>query len=292
MPIPRSILGRYQLAKMSDQKNDKKETTTERKKSNEHRIEVINVDDVPVAVYQPNESVANGSLAVWIPYLGGNKETGIHELQQLASAGYVALSLDPWQHGDRTGTKNPSIRTRVFKDFRAIMWPILGITTLDTYRIIDWAIRTYNLKGNVVAGGVSMGGDIAIALAGIDQRISKVAAIASTPDWTRPGMTDVLDNKKIIEQGRPTPFGEWLYKHLNPMTNRAAYFRAPAMHLELGTIDTHIAPEAALKFKEALNKECPAAAQAIHISLNEGRNHLSLIQNRSIAERAIDFLIN
>jgi len=279
---------------MSNQKSNKKQTTTRKKNNdtNEQRLEFINIDDVPVAFCRPNKNVACGSLAVWIPYLGGNKETGIRELQQLAAAGYFALSLDPWQHGDRKGTKTPSLRTRVFKEFRANMWQILGITTLDTYRVIDWAIETHNLNGNVVAGGVSMGGDIAIALAGIDQRISKVAAIASTPDWTRPGMTDVLDPKKIIEQGNPTPFGEWLYKLLNPMTNRGAYFRAPAMHLELGAIDTHIAPEGALRFKKALNKECPAAAKAITIILNENCNHLSLIQKHSIVKRAVDFLIS
>lgn len=166
--------------------------TLTRKISEEKKagMEFVNVDDIPVAFCRPDERVANGSLAVWLPYLGGNKETGIRELQQLAAAGFFALSLDPWQHGDRKGSKTSSLRTRVFKEFRVIMWPILGITTLDTYRVIDWAIATYDLRGNIVAGGVSIGGDIAIALAGIDKRICRVAAIASTPEWTHPGMTD------------------------------------------------------------------------------------------------------
>ena len=114
--------------------------------TNKKKIELkfLNIDDVPIAFCQPDKSVANGSLAVWIPYLGGDKETGIRELQQLATAGYFALSLDPWQHGDRKSTKAPSLRTRVFKEFRAYMWPILGITTLDAYRIIDWA-RCFNI---------------------------------------------------------------------------------------------------------------------------------------------------
>jgi len=245
---------------------------------------------VPVAFCQPDADTANGSLAVWLPFLGGNKKTGIRELQQLAAAGYFALSLDPWQHGDRKDTASPNLRTRVIKAFRAHMWPILGITTLDTYRVIDWAIASYNLTGDVVVGGVSMGGDIAIALAGIDRRISKVAAIASTPDWTRPGMTDVLDPKKVIDQGNSTPFGEWLYTLLNPMTNRGAYSRAPGMHLELGAMDTHVPPQGALAFQEALYKECPVAAQAITIILNEGCNHLSLIQRHSITKRAVSFL--
>ncbi|GEM_PF-340778 len=280
---------------MSNQKGNEKQITIRNKNNdiNEKQLELefVNVDNVPVAFCQPNESVANGSLAVWLPFLGGNKETGIRELQQLATAGYFALSLDPWQHGERKVTKTSSLITRVFKEFRANMWPILGLTTLDTFRMIDWAMETYDLKGNIVAGGLSMGGDIAIALAGIDQRISKVTGIGSTPDWTRPGMTELNDPEKLIAQGKSTPFGEWLYKILDPMTNRRSYFRAPAMHLELCALDTHVPPQGALTFKEALDKECPAAAQAINIILNEDCDHLSLLQNRSIIQRSIDFLI-
>jgi hypothetical protein len=39
-----------------------------------------------------------------------------------------------------------------------------------------------------VAGGVSTGGDVAVALAGVDPRIDRVAALVATPDWARPGM--------------------------------------------------------------------------------------------------------
>jgi hypothetical protein len=37
-----------------------------------------------------------------------------------------------------------------------------------------------------------MGGDVSIALAGIDERVSRVAAMIATPDWTRPRMTMIL----------------------------------------------------------------------------------------------------
>ena len=33
------------------------------------------------------------------------------------------------------------------------MWQILGITTMDVYRIIDWAIDTFDLNDDVVVGG-------------------------------------------------------------------------------------------------------------------------------------------
>ncbi|MEE1963932.1 hypothetical protein V1387_14650 [Allomuricauda taeanensis] len=188
-------------------------------KSKQHTgdIEFEYVNDIPIAFCRPNENESNNSLAFWMPYLGGDKESGAKELQKLASYGYLAISIDPWLHGDRKGDLKEDLRGLVFQEFRKYMWQILGITTLDVFRVIDWAIDTFKLNENIVAGGLSMGGDIAIALAGIDTRVSKVAAIASSPNWERPGMTDVMDATKIIKQGKSTNFGKWLFRTLNPM---------------------------------------------------------------------------
>jgi uncharacterized protein len=53
---------------------------------------------------------------------------------------------------------------------------------------------------------VSTGGDIAVAPAGIDQRISRVAAIVATPHWTRPGMRDIRDPLRALPQGTPMAY--------------------------------------------------------------------------------------
>jgi hypothetical protein len=50
------------------------------------------------------------------------------------------------------------------------MWPILGQATLEALRVID-ATRDPAIT-SIVAGGISMGGDIAIALAGIDHELA------------------------------------------------------------------------------------------------------------------------
>lgn len=256
------------------------------------QLKLTNVGEVPVALCQPPKSTANGSLAIWIPYLGGNRKTGIKELQMLAEAGYFAISLDPYLHGDRKQAKSPSVRTLVFKEFKANMWPILGITTLDTFRVIDWVINKFNLNDKVVAGGLSMGGDIAIALSGIDKRIKRVSAVAASPDWLRPGMTDVFDSNKLIDQGKSTPFGEWLYDHLNPLTHIQAYSHLPKIHFELGENDTHISSKHTLKFKKAFDKAFPKSTKTISININSGYKHLSLIQKKFIIEKSIDFLIS
>jgi cephalosporin-C deacetylase-like acetyl esterase len=96
--------------------------------------------------------------------------------------------------------------TRAFSQFRRNVWPILGHTTLDAMRVLDWAVESFQ-PDELVAGGVSMGGDISIALAGIDERVGRVAAMIATPDWTRPGMTILNDPDSLIEQGEPTPYG-------------------------------------------------------------------------------------
>jgi len=48
----------------------------------------------------------------------------------------VALSFDPWQHGERGRETRDELAGRVFGAFRRHMWPILGHTTLDALRVL------------------------------------------------------------------------------------------------------------------------------------------------------------
>ena len=150
-------------------------------------LTAADVDGIPVVWIQPDNQDGDARIALWLPWLTGTKETTIPFLAELAGRGFTAVSFDPWQHGERGTETAEQISARVFGDFRRHMWPILGQTTLDALRVADWAAVEFGAT-DMAAGGVSMGGDIAVALAGIDQRISRVAAIAATPDWTRPGM--------------------------------------------------------------------------------------------------------
>lgn len=49
----------------------------------------------------------------------------------------VAISFDPWQHGERGTESGDQILSRVFGDFCRQMWQILGQTTLDSLRVVD-----------------------------------------------------------------------------------------------------------------------------------------------------------
>lgn len=133
------------------------------------------VDHVPVI----SVGHEGAPLALWVPPLGMTKEDMRPVLDSLAGAGFRAIGLDPWQHGARGSESADEIRARVFSDFRRHVWPMIGQTTLDCLRVID-----YFGGGPVVAGGTSMGGDVAVALAGIDHRVTRVPR--SSPRRTGP----------------------------------------------------------------------------------------------------------
>ena len=70
-------------------------------------------------------------------------------LQELAQIGRVAVSFDPFQHGARRIESQEALRSR--------------------------------------EAGLSLGGDISLAAAGMARRVAAVATGIATPDWLRPG---------------------------------------------------------------------------------------------------------
>lgn len=144
----------------------------------------------PGTLVEPPEAIRNGQLVLLLPNFSGTKDQLTPMLEELAGAGFVALSFDPWQHGERGTESRDEMLARVFGAFRRHMWPILDQTTLDGLRVVDWAVSTFGADVTR-GGGLSMGGDVAVALAGLDRRVCRVAAVVATPDWLRPGMHDV-----------------------------------------------------------------------------------------------------
>jgi hypothetical protein len=139
----------------------------------EHDITVFSasqmVDHIPVIWRWPQPPAEVATLALWRPALGQDKEGVASFLDDLAAAGFVAVSFDLWQHGERGSESAEDIRARVFAPYRRYKWPILGQTTLDVLRVIDWALGILGGGASAVAGGISLGGDAAVVLAGIDQ---------------------------------------------------------------------------------------------------------------------------
>jgi dienelactone hydrolase len=248
------------------------------------------VDGIPVLWTEPSGGAVGQRLALWLPYLSGTKESVSPFLGQLAEEGFFAMSFDPWEHGERSTETTEQLMGRVFGKFRTHMWPILGQSTLDALRVIDWAINEHGVSTDVVAGGVSMGGDISVALAGVDQRVTRVAAIAATPDWARPGMREIGGSAAVVDQGQADTYAQWFYSHLDPLTHLSAYAHAPAIAFECGGGDTHVPADGAFRFKEALTTAFPDAAGKVAISVHPGLDHFAAAQDRGIADRCLAWL--
>jgi len=123
-------------------------------------------------------------------------------------------------------------------------------------------------------GGISMGGDIAIAAAGIDHRIERAAAIVATPDWLRPGMQDIRNPGILLPSGEPDAYAQYFYDHLNPLTHLTTYAHGPDINFVCGEKDTHVPPDGALRFQSALREAYPSKIDRVLVKLIPGMGHM------------------
>jgi uncharacterized protein len=144
------------------------------------------VDGIPVRWVAPDTPQG---VALWLTHLGGSAKQTAPMLARLGERELLAASFDPPGHGRRSAGEEPwELAQEVLGVFRRRMWPLAGRSVLESLRVLDWVDEHFGVAGPRVAGGVSTGGDVAVALAGVDPRIDRVAALVATPDWARPGM--------------------------------------------------------------------------------------------------------
>lgn len=236
------------------------------------------IDHIPAIWVAPAKRRPGARLVIWLNGLSATKEHALPYLHDLVAAGFVALSFDAWQHGARGSEAPKDLAARVFGNFRHEMWPILGQTTLDTLRVIDWAIANLDVGPAIFMGGTSMGGDIAVAAAGLDRRIERVAAIVATPDWLRPGMQDLFQPGALLPTGAADAYAQYFYDLLNPLTHLDAYAHAPAISFECAANDSHVPPDGALRFRDALLQQHPAAAERVRVNLLADMQHMDAKQ--------------
>ncbi|MFT4269626.1 MAG: hypothetical protein QM578_01315 [Pantoea sp.] len=232
-------------------------------------------DGVPIIVNRPKEKAQR--LFLHLPAFGQAKEDTKPVLDHLAAKGFMAISLDTWQQGERSHEGRDQLTARVFGNFCRNMWPILGQTTLDVSRVIDWALAEFDLAPSVIVSGLSMGGDIAVAAAGFDPRISNVVAVGSTPDWKRPGMHDVMDATKLLPHGEPDLYAQFFYDQFDPLTHLDHYARGPFLNFVSCEFDNHIPLDGVTRFKAALSKKYPQAAERVSLTVLPGHRHLDLL---------------
>ncbi len=231
------------------------------------------VDRIPVLWVEPDNIEKQIPLAIWLDSFTGNKEHVKPQLDELANSGFLALSFDPIDHGQRAHEKTEEIIARLAANYRYNFWPMLGQTILDTTRIIDWALINLKVSTKVFMGGISMGGDVAVAAAGFDKRIQCVASTIATPDWLRPGMKDYMNPDVDFDQGKSDTYSDFFYNTFNPLTHLESYSHCPAILLECGAKDFLVPPDGALRFQNELVSNYKYNPEQIKINLHEGVGH-------------------
>ncbi|MCC7261459.1 MAG: prolyl oligopeptidase family serine peptidase [Candidatus Latescibacteria bacterium] len=204
-------------------------------------------------------------LVVWLPGFSGNKEGVQAQLLDLAAAGLVGLSFDPWGHGERSTEGVEALRQRVRGNIRRHFWPILAHTAQETLQVIDWALSQLGVEPAVGMGGISMGGDISVAAAGLDHRIDRVAAAIATPDWLRPGSFE--------PPGEPDDDARTAYERCNPLTHLGAYHHCPALCFLCGDQDQQVPPDGAERFAAALAPAYAACPERLQVHRQPGTAH-------------------
>lgn len=201
------------------------------------------VQGIPVLWAEPEHQEPR-RLVIWLPGFSGTKEGVQQYLLELAAAGFVGLSFDPWEHGERCAEGVEALRDRVRGNIRRHFWPILARTAEETPQIVDWALAEFGAQPALGMGGISMGGDIAVAAAGVDPRIAAVSAAIATPDWLRPGSFEA--------PGVPDGAAQSDYDRRNPLTHLDSYRHCPAISFQCGAQDQQVPPDGAQRFVAAL----------------------------------------
>jgi uncharacterized protein len=230
------------------------------------------VAGIPVLWTEPSMNVER-KLVIWLPGFTTDKESVRQQLADLADAGYVALSFDPVDHGERSHRTEREILDPTSGRFRALtdgklyrhFWSILAETAEEVPLIIDWAAATLGVAPEVGIGGFSMGGDIAVTAAGLEPRITVVAACLATPDWLKPG--------SIYQLSAPNPVIQAQYERYDPLTNLARYQHCPALGFYCAAEDPVVPADGAVRFIQALGPTYVACSERLAVVLEASAEH-------------------
>ncbi len=230
---------------------------------NDAGLKRAHVGAIPVLWAEPDQAVRG--LIIWLPGFSGGKESVSDYLRALAAVGFIGLSFDPVEHGERSIEGMDALRARVRGNIRRHFWPILAQTAEETPLMIDWAVRELGMPPAVGMGGISMGGDISVTAAGLDHRIRAVAAGCATADWLRPGSSEA--------PGEPDAPAQACYDRRNPLTNLTRYVHCPALSFQCGANDRQVPPDGAQCFVAALHDVYTPYPDRLEVLLEPGVAH-------------------
>ena len=98
----------------------------------------------------------------------------------LTDLGYVALSIDHWVFGERSGTSEADM-------FKAMLWQgqvLWGMMVYDSIRALDWLVERPDVDAaRLGTVGISMGSTMAWWLAALDERVKVTVDICCLTDF-------------------------------------------------------------------------------------------------------------
>jgi uncharacterized protein len=237
------------------------------------RTGTAKVEQIPVTWTMPEQVAGRRRLVIWLaPGLSG-MEAVRPVLDRLAAAGFVAVTFDSRERGSRATEAPETLLPRASANWPLVAWPILGHGALEVLRVMDWTVRSFDVAPPFSLGGVSLGGDIAVAAAGLDPRIGCVAAVVATPDWTRAGRR--VDGAPVAA-GEPDAYASFFYGRIDPLTNLRSYAHRPAMTFECGADDDRVPPDGPLRFQRALADVYGEMHGRVRVNLHPGVGHAAV----------------
>lgn len=198
----------------------------------DYQVNKIWVDMIPVYYITPDgyQDGDDMKICIFLSGLSGNKESLVTTYAKyILENGYTAVFFDHYLHGERANIYDPvtsltaseedvaalktQILTTCFKNMYRYGWEILGNTSLDTLRVLDYFYDHFPVVESVM-GGHSMGGDTSLVVAGLDDRINRILCVVTAPDWLRPGMHHLNgygDTAVPSDPGEPDGKSVWYF---------------------------------------------------------------------------------
>lgn len=263
----------------------------------EYTVNKIWIDLIPVYYITPDgyKDGDDMKICLFLSGLSGNKESLVNTYAKyILENGWTAVFFDHYMHGERADIYNPTtiltsseeevaelrkkILTTCFKNMYRYGWEILGNTSLNALRVLDYFYDNFPVVESVM-GGHSMGGDTSLVVAGLDNRINRILCVVTSPDWLRPGMHHLNgygDVEVPSDPGEPDAMSKWYFDSFSPSMNLTRYDRGnlDAMFV-CGELDTHINPNWVYTFRENVYRLNPKAGEKLGIWTNMGAGHAS-----------------
>lgn len=156
-------------------------------------LDLNGLEAVPAFLARPKMLSRPAPAVVFNHSHGGGYDIGKKELvdgrsylhpvpyaEALAGEGYVALSIDHWCFGERSGATE-------LDTFKAMLWQgrvLWGMMVYDSIRALDWLLGRSDVDASRLATlGMSMGSTMAQWLAALDERVKVAVDICCLTDY-------------------------------------------------------------------------------------------------------------